>query len=151
MHLRLITNSGLGDLDAVGDVDKEKDFEDRGRRDRGWRGGSRGYHGQCWCKSIRKSVLSEATDLEGGYGASGRTAPVKSSQEEVERHYAMHIPRRMWCKVCTVAAIQGVPHWSAKESHKVDGIPEIHMGYKEVQNGLRPCIITREREAGVAF
>ena len=80
-----------------------------------------------------------------------RRAPIKPSSEEVERHNTTHIPRRMWCKVCAEAALQEDPHYKSGVDHKDDGVPEVHMDYKEIRKGKRPFLVMRERASGATF
>ena len=37
----------------------------------------------------------------------------------------------MWCKICAEADIQEDPHRNSKVDHKDEGVPEIHMDYKD--------------------
>ena len=103
--------------------------------------------------------ISEGRQVEGPEGEDGaegqdpreRKAPMKPSPEEVARHNLTHIPRRMWCKICAEADLQEDPHKRSKIDHKGDGIPEIHMDYKELHKGKRPFLILRERATGGTF
>ena len=90
-------------------------------------------------------------DGEEGQDPKGRTAPAKPSPEEVARHNLTHIPRRMWCKVCAEADIQEDPHWKSGVDHKSEGMPEVHMDYKEIRKGKRPFLVLRERGTGSTF
>ena len=67
-----------------------------------------------------------------------RRAPMKPSPEEVERHDATHIPRRMLCKVCAEAVLQEDPHFKLGVDHRDDEILEVQMDHKEIRKGQRP-------------
>ena len=47
--------------------------------------------------------------------------------------------------------MQEDPHTKSKVDHKDDGIPEVHMDYKELHKGKRPFLILRERATGSTF
>ena len=80
-----------------------------------------------------------------------RNAPVKPDQEEVDRHYATHIPRRLWCPVCVQASLEEDPHFRAEVDHKDDGVPMVCMDYKELEKGRPLHIVIRERATGRTY
>ena len=136
--------SGLAKLGAVDGQIDEEDFEElvAGGAVEGGAGRSSG-----------NQRGSESADGHGGGDQEGqeavaRRAPVKPSPEEVERHNLTHIPRRMWCKICAEAALKEDPHRRSGVDHKVTGIPEVHMDYKELRKGSRPILVMRERASG---
>ena len=43
------------------------------------------------------------------------------------------------------------PHRKHDEDHREDGIPEVHMDYKELMKGQRPLMIIRARATGATF
>ena len=122
-------NIGLGRLGAVEGHVSEGDLEDLVAA--GELGDGVG--------ELQEEIM-ESRDAEGpvedggekGQDPKGRTAPAKPSPEEVARHNLTHIPRRMWCKICAEADIQEDPHWKSGVDHKSDGMPEVHMDYKEI-------------------
>ena len=62
-------------------------------------------HGQAGESSGIGAGSGGAPEDEEGAEPVLRNAPIKPDQEEVDRHYATHIPRRVWCRVC--AGISG--------------------------------------------
>ena len=70
---------------------------------------------------VETGQAGESSDIDGGggevpEGEEGaepvlRHAPIKPDQEEVDRHYATHIPRRLWCPVCVQASLEEDPHF----------------------------------------
>ena len=68
---------------------------------------------------------------EQGQAPIERKAPAKPTQDVLNKHNLTHIPRRMWCPICAKAMLGEDPHRKQDEDHREDGIPEVHMDYKE--------------------
>ena len=137
-------NSGHGRVGAVGDPESDEEF---GK----WVEGMQ-VEGDADADAVAEEseVAGPDADAEGQVPMV-RRAPVKPSPDEVDRHNTTHIPRRAWCKVCVEAAIQEDPHHKSGVDHKSDGIPEVHMDYKEIRKGKRPFLVMRERSSGATF
>jgi hypothetical protein len=147
-HSQTYLPSGPGRVGAVEGQDDEEDFEDlvaSGAFEDDAKGMQEEISGSREVGGLRED------DDEEGQDPSERKAPMKHSPEEVARHNLTHIPRRMWCKVCAEADMQEDPHRKSKVDHKDDGIPEVHMDYKELHKGERPFPILRERATGSTF
>ena len=124
--------SGPGRVGAVEGQDDEEDFDDLVA--------SGAFEDDA---EGMQEEISESRDVKGpreddreeGQDPRERKAPMKPSPEDVARHNLTHIPRRMWCKVCAEADMQEDPHKKSKIDHKDNGIPEVHMDYKELHKG----------------
>ena len=147
-HSKAYLPSGPGRVGAVEGQDDEEDFDDLVASG-AFEDDAKGMQEEI-SESREVGGLRE-DDYEEGQDPSERKAPMKPSPEEVSRHNLTHIPRRMWCKVCAEADMQEDPHRKSKVDHKDDGIPEVHMDYKELHKGKRPFLILRERATGSTF
>ena len=142
-----IANPGLGEVGAVAGQVDEEDFEDLVA-------GGAFEEAEVEQDNIEESQAvegPESKDGDEGKEAKERRAPTKPSPEEVAKHDLTHIPRRMWCKVCAEADLQEDPHVKSRVDHKDDGIPQVHMDYKELHKGKRPFLVLRERATGATF
>ena len=104
-------------------------------------------------QEVEESHQVEAVEEDGNEGQdpSVKKAQIKPTKDEVEKHNLTYIPRRMWCKICAEAAIQEDPHRRNPDDHECEGIPEIHMDYKELRKGQRPFLVMRDRKAWATF
>ena len=134
----------------IGGVEGEEDLEDMSDDVAGGIEVGEGAEQDASDEVKRCQEVEPEEDAE-GQDARVRRSPVKPTPEEVERHNATHIPRREWCSVCREAALQEDPHWKSGEDHASDGVPEVHLDYKEVRKGKRPFLVMRERAFGATF
>ena len=51
----------------------------------------------------------DGSDGEEGPEPVLRNAPTKPDQDEVDRHYTTHVPRRLWCPICAEASLEEDP------------------------------------------
>ena len=94
---------------------------------------------------------SAQAEAEEGQDPALRRAPAKPDPEEVEKHFATHIPRRMWCPICAQATMEEDQHFRAEEDHKAGGLPMVCMDYKEVSKGTPPHVVLRLRGTGSTY
>ena len=83
-----------------------------------------------------------------------QVGPQRPSTQEVEEHYATHLPYRSWCPVCIKARGQEDPHRRVKK--REDGKPVIVMDYKSLGDKLEDgeeekftCIVMRDQGTGM--
>ena len=81
-------------------------------------------------------------------------SPIKPSKEDVETHYATHLPYRNWCPVCVKAKGKESPHWRSKNTEK-PGLPIVSMDYNELddEKGYRSnkTLVVKDENSGAVL
>jgi hypothetical protein len=164
-NLNTFHNPGMGELGAdesrgdkkfIGAVDDEE-FDrlvESGEIERDFEGGDlqepepADVEAQAQAQNFDRDQEDEG---EQGQPPMERKAPVKPTQDAVNKHNLTHIPRRMWCPICAKAMLEEDPHRRHEEDHREGGIPEVHMYYKELRKGQRPLMVMLVRGTGATF
>ena len=81
-------------------------------------------------------------------------SPVKPSKEDVEKHYALHLPYRNWCPVCVKSKGREDAHARSSEDEN-PGLPVISMDYNELddktESRSNKTLIVKDEESGAVL
>ena len=80
--------------------------------------------------------------------------PVMPSKEDVQSHFATHLPYRSWCPVCIKAKLKEDWHFRIKVEKKQEGLLIISMDYQDMNEDSKAqqkVIIGKDELTGATF
>ena len=80
--------------------------------------------------------------------------PMKPSKDDVNAHFAMHLPYRSWCPACVKAKLREDGHYRVKQDKKQDGLPIVSMDYQDMNEESKKqqkVIIGKDEVSGSTF
>ena len=80
--------------------------------------------------------------------------PVMPSKEDVQSHFATHLPYRSWCRICIKAKLKEDGHFRVKVEKKQEGLPIISLDYQDMNEDSKAkqkVIIGKDELTGATF
>ena len=72
--------------------------------------------------------------------------PVRPSQEEVDRHNAVHVPFRSWCPYCVAGQAKSMPHFAKDGACEPCDTNVVSLDYAFIGNVRKPDVEESEED-----